>query len=476
MTFYEGSLIYDVDSGKLRIGLRIYLTAIFLIISFAGNKCCRYRSVIRLLQRKPTPLPLFTGWLSGTSVSSVWYKLGGPPAGFMAYFMVLAALANFAGDVLVSGLVKTIQVPGRCQFGVGVVIPQNATNFMSEPEYNQLPVLMAIQAQNTSLENGGLSGIYWKFNSDPSFRAEVQDVAGNWICDDVHQNVTYPPTVTTIADDDGGLNTELDNIMRDLNEQGLLYANSSAEVGTCVTIWGSAFFASASPQPTGNGTWDVKAVVDADMVDQCVENKTLTLQAYHCSLDAPAIQWVVNNTASVQTIQQWVSGMYGALMDNPLKPTNETLASLLDVLTMVSHGGRVGADDPAWGNQTIGCLADMAAIPPEVFCLLFLVTFAGASMLTFWLALFLSLHYAASGLAVTSLQDVKRRTPNGLGDWMRFALRQSRAQDEEHEALRRWNLALNSEYALFFEDSQQRVTGVLQESRLDYQPSFKNHG
>jgi hypothetical protein len=130
----------------------------------------------------------------------------------MAYFMVLAALANFAGDVLVSGLVKTIQVPSRCQFGVGVVIPQNATHYTSEPEYDQLAVRMAIQAQNTSPENGGLSGIYWKYNADSNFRAEAEDIAGNWTCNDVHQDITYPATETTIADDEGGFQSTLQRI------------------------------------------------------------------------------------------------------------------------------------------------------------------------------------------------------------------------------------------------------------------------
>ena len=67
MPFYQGSLIYEVDSAKLRIGLRIYLTAIFLIVSFVGNQCCRYRAMLRLLRQRRAEVPLFTGWLSGIS-------------------------------------------------------------------------------------------------------------------------------------------------------------------------------------------------------------------------------------------------------------------------------------------------------------------------------------------------------------------------------------------------------------------------
>jgi hypothetical protein len=114
MTFYQNDLIYEVASAKLRIGLRIYLTAIFLIVSFVGNQCCRYRAMLRLIRKRRAEVSLFTGWLNGISIFQVGYKLGRAPASFMAYFMVLAALANFAGDLLVSGLVKTIQVPSRC--------------------------------------------------------------------------------------------------------------------------------------------------------------------------------------------------------------------------------------------------------------------------------------------------------------------------------------------------------------------------
>jgi hypothetical protein len=165
---------------------------------------------------------------------------------------------------------------------------------------------MAIQAQNTSVENGGLSGIYWKYNSESNFRAEAQDVAGNWVCDDVHQEVTYAATETTIANDDGRLQATLQSIAQGLTAKGHLYSNSSALVGTRVTVWGSAFFFwNASPQPSGSGPWDVKASIDTDVIDQCVENRTLTLKSYQCSLDAPSLQWIINNTAAAQTIQQW---------------------------------------------------------------------------------------------------------------------------------------------------------------------------
>ncbi len=67
------------------------------------------------------------------------------------------------------------------------------------------------------------------------------------------------------------------------------------------------------------------------MIDQSVENQTLTLKSYHCSLDAPSLHWIIN-TATAQKIQQWIMGISVALMDDPSAPVNETVSSLLDSL------------------------------------------------------------------------------------------------------------------------------------------------
>jgi hypothetical protein len=261
---------------------------------------------------------------------------------------------------------------------------------------------------------------------------------------------------TTIADDDGGLQAALQSIAQDLTAEGLLYANSTSTVGTCVTVWGSAFFWSASPQPSGSGPWDVKASIDTDMIDQCVENRTLTLKSYQCSLDAPSLQWIINITAAAQTIQQWTMGIYGALMDDPSAPANETLSSLLDVLTMVSHGGRVQTKDRAWGDPSIGCLADMAAMPALVFTLLLLATIAGTSMVAFWLTLFFSLRHTTFGLSLGTLRSLQARTPNNLVGWMKFALWREGSLGWVEKRMGRCNLAINGEYEVVFEDERQQ--------------------
>jgi hypothetical protein len=205
----------------------------------------------------------------------------------------------------------------------------------------------------------------------------------------------------------------------------------------------SGFLWSTSPQPSGFGPWDVKASVDTNTNDQCVRNRSLTLKSYHCSLDAPSVQWVINNTGALKTKQQWNIAVYRALMDNPSAPANEMLSSLLNVLTMVSRGGRIETNDRASNDPTIGCLADRAAIPFEVFTLLFLATLAAAAMIVYWIILFLSFHNATSTLSLTTVELLKKKTPNDLVDWIRFALWRSEARDDEQESSGKWNLIID---------------------------------
>jgi hypothetical protein len=109
-------------------------------------------------------------------------------------------------------------------------------------------------------------------------------------------------------------------------------------------------------------------------------------------------------------------------MNNSSAPVNETLSSSLDVLTMVSSGGGIGTRDRAWNDPTIGCLADSAAIPLEVFTLLFLANLAATAMIVYWIILFLSFHNATSTLSLSTVQLLKTKTPDDLVDWIRFAL------------------------------------------------------
>jgi hypothetical protein len=214
MTFHGSSLVFDVESAHLRIGLRIYFTALFLLLALAGDQCCGNRVKLRLMNQHPVKLPLLTGWLGGFPAALTWFSCKQLPAGWIGLAMIFSQIAEFGSDLLVSGLVKTVDIPGRCAFGRGLVMPQKPATWLSIPDVESSGRNIATQAQRTSLSNGGLSGIYWKVNNDTSFRADAEDVIGNWICVNVNET-SYPTTMTP------------DEIVIDLANNGFLYGNTS---------------------------------------------------------------------------------------------------------------------------------------------------------------------------------------------------------------------------------------------------------
>lgn len=84
---------------------------------------------------------------------------------------------------------------------------------MNGPPVNGKPKDVAMNAQSTSIANGGLQGIYWKVNGDPEFSAQAQDVLGGWVCAIVNDNRSYSNDVN------------IDFIMMDLVNSGYLYPN-----------------------------------------------------------------------------------------------------------------------------------------------------------------------------------------------------------------------------------------------------------
>jgi hypothetical protein len=436
MTFYDSSLIYDVDSAKLRIGLRIYFTVLFLLLAVTGDRCCSNRVKLRLLKHRLVSLPLMTGWLSGFSALMAWIEQRRAPAGWLAVVMILAEIANLGSDLLVSGLVKTTQIPSRCDFGTGVVLAQNATQYFSIPEYEQFATRIVSQAQLTSVTNGGLSGIYWKANADPNFRAEEQDVVGNWNCYDVNQDVTYSPQDFMYSNWTSYSPVDAWGKMADdLLQKGLLYSNEYGTLGECVTTWGSAIIWSTNQSINGTAynnsanDWDIKAAIDADMVDQC-KNSTLTMKSYHCTMNATAAQWVIRNMEAGQTLNQWTQPLYGNLMDNAGANVTEILASILEIMTMVGTAGRISSLVPPWGDPTIGCLKEMAAIPWPVFTLLVITTITLAAMLVYWAVLLYQVRSASRLRARQPAKMIQENTPNGLVGWMKQTCREHGVEDE----------------------------------------------
>jgi hypothetical protein len=79
----------------------------------------------------------------------------------------------------------------------------------------------------------------------------------------------------------------------------------------------------------------------------------------------------------------------------------------------------------------------MAVIPAEVFTFLLLATIAGASMVAFWLTLFLSFQHTTFELSLGTLRPLKVRTPNDLVGWLKFALKREGGLNWEQKRMGR---------------------------------------
>jgi hypothetical protein len=117
----------------------------------------------------------------------------------------------FGSDLLVSGLLKPIEVPGRCYFGIGVLVPAKPVAWESVPSPFQPSYRMVTQSQILSKENGGLLGIFPKANGNTNFRAEEQDILRHWECQETQPSLKYNETISAHA------------VFQDLIDGGYLY-------------------------------------------------------------------------------------------------------------------------------------------------------------------------------------------------------------------------------------------------------------
>jgi hypothetical protein len=160
--------------------------------------------------------------------------------------------------------------------------------------------------------------------------------------------MTYP---TQLVNSTANFYSARTEIADSLIQNALLYPSNVYTTNEfCVAIWGSIIFVSTS-QTSLPGSWDIKASIDSDMKDICEGEKPLTLNSYHCTMNASAVDWVINNINSSAVLESWILPIRGFLVDYPSIPVNETIASMLEVLTMVGYGGRTPTSIKSWGIQ-----------------------------------------------------------------------------------------------------------------------------
>jgi hypothetical protein len=74
--------------------------------------------------------------------------------------MLANTLLAPAPVLAVGGLINSVQIPGRCEFGQGVVLNPSGPFNSTGPPVNGLPQHVALNAQLTSKANGGLGAVF----------------------------------------------------------------------------------------------------------------------------------------------------------------------------------------------------------------------------------------------------------------------------------------------------------------------------
>ena len=196
-----------------------------------------------------------TGWLTNVSLLKATISFRSlPGSSWFGMFMFVCNVLSLVSDLAVTGLVRTVTVPSRCPFGTGLVVPDSNSSITSTAN-NGAAYSVIAQAQITSVANGVLVGIYWKANQDLTFRADEVDLAGQWNCADVDDDIKYVADTTPVA------------IIEDLIQKGYIYGPGD-QASYCRTTYGNGTFShlivwdSSAPLYDMGMSFDIRASID----------------------------------------------------------------------------------------------------------------------------------------------------------------------------------------------------------------------
>lgn len=428
-------LVFAISSAYMRLALRVYFTLVLSVVSLIGDRCCTKRVKLWLLRNRRVPMSQMTGWLGGSQAALALLSLRTSPAGWLGLLMLLTSLLWIAGDLAVSGLVSTVEVVSRCPFNttglIQVMSVKHVDDYFEITNVGPLFDLIT-QAQKTSLNNGGLDGIYAKVNADTNFRADRHDVLGQWTCEGTGQDVSFAADASPAT------------VSNDLQYRGFLFDESTYQ---CWTVHpdGSinrlvAWSADQPERPTG--PWDVRAAIDvtADPHEEKV------MKTYTCHMDAPSIDWVLAKTVTTDALSGWCEVLSGALWahygaDIIASDPETIVASALNNIVMNAGGAWNDTVSPIIiQNPTQGCLAPRAVVPWPLILLFAIVTILLLFFLVYWL--FLSVQTAllqrSAGTGYWNADDVA--PPSGLLTWMQQAVRETRStQAVTVKSLKQWS-------------------------------------
>jgi hypothetical protein len=339
--------------------------------------------------------------------------------------MIVIPLLALLSDITVAGLVTTVALPGRCQFGAGVVIPGKPVDWRSVPGNQQRAFWMVSSAHETSRKNGGKTGIYWKANGDANFRADSRDIVGGWSCyHEANRTVRYAK------------DTDSRQISNDLISRGLLYNSSTG----CSNSYpdrakSDLLFLSASIADTVPSPWDVR--VSLDFVSKG-PHQPIEMENFRCEMNAKPVEWILSKINSLTTLDKWCLGIYGSIENRSIDTTLLVLRDAFNTMVMVGWGGGINAydipsgqsSDPEYSTQ--GCLHQRAAVPWVVCTLFILDTTALLLIGAFWTVLQVRVVRQSRNLSSEN-KTFQNQVPGELLHWIQLLiLEEERKQHPAH--------------------------------------------
>lgn len=197
-------------------------------------------------------------------------------------------------------------------------------------------------------------------NRDHTFQADTIDVAGQWNCADMNDDIEY----------DTG--TSPDNIVEDLYSRGFLY---QLDASHCYSNYGNGTFSHLIilDSSAGNNTgvlFDVRASID--LTPNGPDPKIM--KTFHCTMDGEGVMWVLENMESIQTLHAWCLGLQANVYDGTgtgaKNDSGSMLEQYLNSMVMVTGGKNYLLSTPPTtgdgGGDTQGCQRQRTSVPWEI--------------------------------------------------------------------------------------------------------------
>jgi hypothetical protein len=432
-------LLFDSPSNYVRLALRAYFTVLLLLLAFIGDRCCAKRVQLRLYNYRLVNISQATGWLHGWAAASALVSFRASPAGWLGIVMLLASLLGIICDLAVSGLVVTVDVVSRCPFNTtGIYTALSVAHFPNRIGAESAGVLFNLitQGQDVSRTNGGLDGIFRKVNKDTQFRADEEDIVGQWVCEATGEDRAF------------SAGTNPNSITHVLQQEGLLFTASNASCWNYYPDLSTAhlFTWSASQDDYPKQPWTVRAAVDLTSIPE--DEKVMKIFA--CHMEAPDVDWVLNQTMAQTAMANWCREVKGGLYTtsdvahttNLQTDPGIVIASNLNSLIMnagAAWNDTGGVSPLIIDDPTQGCLAPRALVSWPVLLLFGIVTTATVAMTFYWMALTVLVHSAGGKCSAQYAATVEKCTPNGLFSWMRQATHEvGRVRETDGAWTREW--------------------------------------